>query len=231
MTIAENVNKIHKEIAETAQQCGRTPDGITLLGVTKTIETERIKQLLNAGVTTLGENRVQEFLPKYEALSILPNPPEWHFIGHLQKNKVKYIIDKVTLIHSVDSIGLAQEINKQAKKIGIVMNILVEVNIAEEFSKFGIAPQQILKFVNHLKDLHNVQLKGLMCVPPFVENAQENRLNFRKMRNLQVDIQGKSLYSTELDILSMGMSGDYLVAIEEGATIVRLGTALFGDRV
>ena len=231
MQIAENVRKIREEIAETAKKCGRNPSEINLIGVTKTVGTEKIKQLLNAGVTTLGENRVQEFLPKYEELSKLPNPPEWHFIGHLQKNKVKYIINKVTLIHSVDSISLAQEINKQAEKIGKVVNILAEVNIAEEFSKFGIPPQQILKFVNDLKDLRNVQLKGLMCVPPFVENAHENRLNFGKMRNLQVDILKESLYSTKLKELSMGMSGDYLVAIEEGATMVRLGTALFGERI
>ena len=231
--ISENVKKARNAIAEAAKKVGRDPETVTLIGVTKTVGIERIKSLLAAGVTTLGENRVQEFLPKYEALSKLDNPPEWHFIGHLQKNKVKYIIDKVILIHSVDSISLAEEINKQAMKINKIVNILIEVNIAEESSKFGVKIEQISDSIRNIESMSYIRLKGLMCVPPFVENAQKNRLNFVKMRNLLVDINKKYIYhkkKQDLFELSMGMSGDYGVAVEEGATMIRLGTALFGDR-
>jgi len=228
--ISENVKFAREAIAVAAKKSGRTPDEVKLIGVTKTINTEKIKELLAAGVTILGENRVQEFLPKYEELSTLSSPPEWHFIGHLQKNKVKYIIDKVTLIHSVDSLPLAAEINKQAKRVGRVMDILAEVNIAEESSKFGMSTEQILDFAESLKYMPNIRLTGLMCVPPFVENAEENRVNFVNLRKIFVDIHTRKMYHTEMRDLSFGMSGDYPVAVEEGATMVRLGTALFGER-
>ena len=234
MSIANNVKAVTENIKEAADRTGRDLNDITLIAVTKTIGTEQIKEIISCGITTLGENRVQEFLPKYEVLSTLELPPKWHFIGHLQKNKVKYIIDKVDLIHSVDSIELAQEINKQAEKTGRIMPILAQVNIAEESSKYGMPCEQIFDFIAKTEHMSYLQLNGLMCVPPFVENAQENRPNFKKMRTLIVDIhKGSGYHKTPFNLkeLSMGMSGDYAVAIEEGSTMVRIGTSLFGERV
>jgi len=231
MSIAENVKEVREKIEIAAKKSGRESNKVALIGVTKTVQTPQIKELLASNVKVLGENRVQEFLPKYEVLSReMSAPPEWHFIGHLQRNKVKYIIDKVDLIHSVDSIELAQEINKQAQRFGKIMQFLAEVNIAKEPSKFGICPDQILEVAKKLVNMRHVRLAGLMCVAPFVENGEENRQNFKKMRNLLLDIQRKGLYDTEIQELSMGMTGDYEVAIEEGATMVRLGTALVGSR-
>jgi len=229
MSIYENVAKIRETIAASAKKSGRDPQDIKLIGVTKTIELPQIKELIAADVTDIGENRVQEFLPKYEALNT--ENINWHFIGHLQRNKVKFIADKVDLIHSVDSLPLAQEINRCAEKYGRIINILVEINIAEEFSKFGISSDEILEFIKNLVKLPNIRFSGLMCIPPFVENAEKNRRFFENLRNLQLDIQGACLYDTTRFELSMGMTGDYSVAIEEGATMVRIGTALFGVRI
>jgi len=227
--ISENVAAIQEKIAISARKSGREPKDIKLIGVTKTIDLPRIKELLAAGVEDIGENRVQEFLPKYEALNA--ENVNWHFIGHLQRNKVKFIADKVDLIHSVDSLPLAEEVNRCAEKAGRVIKILIEVNIAEESSKFGILKCGIFEFVENLVKLPHVSLCGLMCVPPFVENAEENRRFFENMRNLKLDIQRNWLYHTIPLELSMGMTGDYSVAIEEGATMVRIGTALFGERI
>lgn len=229
--IARNVADIREKIAIAARKSGREPDEIKLVGVTKTIDAGRIKELLAVGVTDIGENRVQEFLPKYEHFQGESlKPKSWHFIGHLQRNKVKFIIDKVDLIHSVDSLSLAEEINKQAKKIGRVINILVEINIAGETSKFGIRPDEAKSFAESLKIMENIQFSGLMCVPPFVENSEENRRMFEKMRDLSVDISNHSSYDRGHLELSCGMTGDFSEAIESGATIVRIGTALFGNR-
>jgi len=228
--MTENVSKIKAKIKAAAERSGRTIDDITLIGVTKTVEPARIRELLFAGVRNLGENKVQEFLPKYDFFKDDKNPPVWHFIGHLQKNKVKYIIDKVKIIHSVDSLSLAEEINKQAKKLGIVMKIMIEINIADEDTKFGLPPNQALDFYEKLQHLKNVEVIGLMCLAPFVENAEENRHFFQKMRNLLLDIKGKYPHNVKLDRLSMGMSGDFEVAIEESSNMVRIGTALFGNR-
>ncbi|MCL2217665.1 MAG: YggS family pyridoxal phosphate-dependent enzyme [Defluviitaleaceae bacterium] len=227
--IHENVAAIRGQIAASAKKSGRDPNDIKLIGVTKTIDVSRIKELLVAGVGDIGENRVQEFLPKYEILK--PEKPIWHFIGHLQRNKVKFIADKVDLIHSVDSMALAEEIDRQAKKFNRVINILLEVNIAGEISKFGIPPCEILESAKNLVKLPNVRLSGLMCVAPFVENAEENRRFFEKMRNLRLDIQRNCIYYTNRLELSMGMTCDYSVAIEEDATMIRIGTALFGSRM
>ena len=222
--IKKNAAAIYSEISATAIKSGRSPYEIQLIGVTKTIDHERIRQLIAAGVTILGESRVQEFLPKYEYLR--ESRPTWHFIGHLQRNKVKFIIDKVTMIHSVDSIALAQEIDKRAGGAGIIMDILVEINIAEEDSKHGIAPSQAHALVEELAKLCNVRVKGLMCLAPYVDNPEDNRHYFTKMRNLLHEINEGHAYGHSLTELSMGMSGDYAIAIEEGATIVRIGTAL-----
>ena len=231
MGIYENVKEIREKIAEAAKKSGRRPDEIKLIGVTKTIETDRIKELLAAGVEDIGENKVQEFLPKYDTLEGSDTrPARWHFIGHLQRNKVKFIADKVDLIHSVDSLPLAEEINKRAGEAGRKLDVLAEVNIAGETAKYGFAPDSVLSVVEKLQKMSNIQLTGLMCVAPFVENPEKNRVYFEKMRSLCVDIQSSYLYyTTKLD-LSMGMTGDFTVAIEEGATMVRIGTALFGNR-
>jgi len=223
--IEKNVAEIRKNIASAAMKSGRYPEDIKLIGVTKTIEISKINELLVAGVKDIGENRVQEFLPKYEALNAIK--PTWHFIGHLQRNKVKYIADKVDLIHSVESLSLAQEIDKCAAKHNRVIDFLVEVNIGMEASKFGVSPDDVLGFVEKLLRFPNIRFAGLMCIAPFVENPEENRLLFGKMRNLRVDITRHLLYDTPPLTLSMGMTGDYVVAIEEGATMIRIGTALF----
>ena len=220
--IKKNVSEIYSKITEAANKSGRNPEDIKLLGVTKSIELKRIKELIDSGVEILGENRVQEFLPKYEALP----SKTWHFIGHLQSNKVKYIIDKVDLIHSVDSLLLLEEINKQALKKNRIVNILAEINIANEKSKFGFKPEEILDVVEKLQTMPYICLKGLMCVAPLVENAEENRPHFKTMKKLLLDIQEKYQYHHICE-LSMGMSGDFEVAIEEGSTMVRIGTLLF----
>ena len=213
---------IAKIISAAAKKSGRNHTDIKLVGVTKSMDTTTIAKLLDEGVQDLGENRVQDFLPKYEKM--LPQNPTWHFIGHLQRNKVKFIIDKVAMIHSVDSIGLANEIDKQAKKIGKNIDILMEVNIANEASKYGVSPDDIISFANELTPLTNIRVRGLMCIAPYVENPEDNRPYFKNMRNLLVDINKCSHHN--LTELSMGMSGDYAVAIQEGATMVRIGTAL-----
>jgi len=231
--IEKNLAVINNIISAAAIKSGRRFKDIKLIGVTKTVEPERIRQLILTGETygadviCLGESRVQEFLPKYEALQE-PLIPIWHFIGHLQRNKVKFIIGKVSMIHSVDSLALAQEIDKHANQAGCIMDILVEINIAGEDSKHGIRPEETLSFVENLMKFSNIQVRGLMCIAPFVENPENNRHFFKKMRNLLLDIKAQHPHNHSLTELSMGMSGDYAVAIEEGATMVRIGTALFG---
>jgi len=211
--IKQNVARIMSVISEA---------GATLVGVTKSLSVETIRELAQAGLTCFGENRVQEFLPKYEALADIQ--PTWHFIGHLQRNKVKFIIDKVAMIHSVDSLSLAQEINKRAAQVGRIMDILIEVNIAGEDTKQGVPPTEAKSLARELAQLSNIHVKGLMCIAPFVENAEDNRIHFRNMRNLLVDINAEHPHN--LTELSMGMSGDYYIAIHEGSTMVRIGTAL-----
>ncbi|MCL2360923.1 MAG: YggS family pyridoxal phosphate-dependent enzyme [Defluviitaleaceae bacterium] len=216
------LDHINEVITAVAIKSGRNSADIKLIGVTKTMESEAIVRLVAEGVTSLGENRVQDFLPKYEALR--PNEPEWHFIGHLQRNKVKFIIDKVAMIHSLDSLALANEINKRAEQVRKVMDVLIEVNIGDEESKHGVCPTKALGLAREILPLKNIRLQGLMCIAPFVENPEDNRQYFKNMRKLLVDINNCSPHN--LRELSMGMSGDYAIAIEEGATMVRIGTAL-----
>ena len=232
MSIKENVDAIREAITASAKKSGRDPSEIKLIGVTKTVDVLRISELLASGVTDIGENRVQDFLPKYDYFQknfkeLENRPNEWHFIGHLQRNKVKFIADKVDLIHSVDSLPLAVEINRRGEQVGKIVNILAEINISGEPSKYGIPPDDILEFIENLANMQFVRLTGLMCMAPFVENPEENRVFFSKMRKISVDIQNKCIYHTKLISLSMGMSNDFSVAIEEGATMVRIGTALF----
>ena len=225
--IAENIKEIRANIDEAARRSGRDPKDVLLLAVSKTVEVPKIKAAVECGLDELGENRVQEIMEKNEPLG--PDV-KWHLIGHLQTNKVKYIIDKVKLIHSVESLKLAEEINKQAGKHGITADVLVEINMAGEESKFGILPEQAEEFIRELANLGNIRVRGLMTVAPFVENGEENRVYFRNMKQLLVDINAKKINNITMDILSMGMTGDYITAVEEGATIVRVGTGIFGSR-
>ena len=222
----DNYNQISQKIACAAEKSGRGYEDITLLAATKTVDIDIINHAIESGVKVIGENRVQEFLSKYENYS----PVERHFIGHLQTNKVKDIIDKVSLIHSVDSYRLAEEISRQAVKRNITMNILLEINIGDEESKSGFCYDEAVDAVEKIAKLDGVRVKGLMAIPPICETPEQNRHYFAKMKKLFIDIGLKKIDNSSMDILSMGMSDDYEVAIEEGATMVRLGTALFGRR-
>lgn len=225
--ISENIENIRKNIDAACKRSGRDPKDVLLLAVSKTVDVDRIKVAVDCGLNSLGENRVQEIMEKYEPMG---ENVKWHLIGHLQTNKVKYIIDKVELIHSVESIKLAEEINKQAKKHNLVMDVLVEVNMADEESKFGVKPEETEGFIRELSLMDNIRVRGLMTVAPNVENGEENRVYFRNMKQLLVDINAKNINNINMDILSMGMTGDYETAVEEGATIVRVGTGIFGKR-
>ena len=225
--LKENLAAVRENIAAAAEKSGRRAEDIRLIAATKTVEPARIQELLSLGVTCLGENRAQELLAKYGQFA---PEPEWHMIGHLQTNKVKQILDKVTLIHSVDSIRLAEMINRCAGGMGRTADILVEINIAGEDNKYGIQPEQTGDFIEQLSDYSNICVKGLMCIAPYVMNPEYNRNIYKKMSNIFVDMQAVFAHNMGVKYLSMGMSGDYRVAIEEGANMVRIGTALFGER-
>ena len=222
--IQDNVKRVLDDIRETAVKAGRNPDEITLVGVTKTVTAKEAQELMDAGVVTLGENRVQSLLDKYE---VLGDKPTWHLIGHLQTNKVKYIADKVAMIHSVDSLHLAEEINRQFEKAGRVANILLQVNVSGEESKFGVTPDAVFRLAEQVSLLEHVQVQGLMTMAPIMENSAETRKVFSGLQKLSVDIQAKKYDNVYMRHLSMGMSGDYREAIMEGATLVRIGSALF----
>lgn len=222
--ISENVERVRAEIFDAAIRSGRRPEDVTLCAVTKTVDALAAQETLDAGVKVLGENRVQSLLEKYDALG---NQPQWHLIGHLQTNKVKYIIDKVSLIHSVDSVRLAEEIDRRAKAAGRRMDILIEVNVAGEASKFGIRPEETERMMEQLAGFENICVRGLMTIAPLPETSGANRKYFSKLRELFIDIQSKKYDNSNMDVLSMGMSRDFVEAVEEGATIVRVGTALF----
>ncbi len=222
--IQDNIERIRSNIFEAAIRAGRKPEEIQLCAVTKMVDSKTAQEVLDAGVDILGENRVQSLLEKYEAIG---NKAQWHLIGHLQTNKVKYIIDKVSLIHSVDSVHLAEEINRRAQMAGKVIDILVEVNVSGEASKFGVAPGNLEPMLENLALFSNIRLRGLMTIAPKQEKVGANRKYFSKLHELFVDIRSKKYDNSNIDTLSMGMSGDYVEAVEEGATIVRVGTALF----
>ncbi len=222
-----NLEEVNKKIEIAAKKSGRRREDIFLLPVTKTMPTEKMQVVYDYGIKAFGENKVQEILDKYDKF---PNDTKWHLIGHLQTNKVKYIIDKVTLIHSVDSEKLAEEIDKKASAAGIVMDILVEINVALEDTKFGIKLEETEEFIKRISKLKNIRIKGLMTVAPYVENPEDNRHYFRELRKLSVDIGKKNIDNVYMDILSMGMTNDYEIAIEEGSNMVRVGTGIFGKR-
>jgi hypothetical protein len=223
----ENIATIKKQIEEAARRSGRDPKEITLIAVSKTYPLEKVEEAIECGCNDFGENKVQEVVQK---IPLVSKPVNWHFIGHLQTNKVKYIVEDVTLIHSVDSIKLAKEINKQADKRNRICNVLVEVNVAKEESKHGIEVEEVVDFLKEMSTLKSIKVKGFMTVAPFVENPEENRSVFRKLYNLSVDIQKQNIDNIDTDILSMGMSNDFEIAIEEGATMIRIGTKIFGTR-
>lgn len=225
--LAYNLEKVKNKISVTAQNAGKSEKEITLIAVSKTKPVSMLQEVYDLGVRDFGENKVQEIMEKY---ALLPSDIRWHMIGHLQRNKVKYIIDKVSLIHSVDSLRLAEEIDKEAKKHQLIMPILIQVNIAEEESKFGLSSLEILEEIKKISRLSHIKVKGLMTVAPFVENGEDNRKYFKLIKQLSVDIMNENIDNVCMDIISMGMTGDYQTAIEEGSTMVRIGTAIFGER-
>ena len=225
--ITENLEQVRKNIEEACRAVNRDTGEVTLISVSKTKPVSMLQEAYDAGSRDFGENKVQEIMDKYPQL---PSDIRWHMIGHLQRNKVKYIVDKVALIHSVDSVRLAETIDKEAEKHGVIANILIEVNVAKEESKFGLMPEEVPEFVEKIAGFPHIRVKGLMTIAPFVENPEENRPIFAHLRKLSVDIAKKNIDNITMSILSMGMTNDYQVAIEEGATMVRVGTGIFGAR-
>ncbi len=225
--LKDNLKTVEENINLACAKCGRDRSEVTLIAVSKTKPLEMLKEIYEAGARNFGENKVQELCDKIE---LMPNDVEWHMIGHLQRNKVKYIVGRTSLIHSVDTYRLAEEINVQAKKKNVTVPILVEVNIADEETKFGTSASDAILLVEEIASLENVAVKGLMTVAPNVSNPEDNRLYFRKIKQLSVDIAEKKIDNVSMQVLSMGMTGDYMVAIEEGATMVRVGTGIFGER-
>lgn len=222
--IKDNVKRVLDNIAEAAILSGRKPEDITLVAVTKTVTASQAQEVMDAGVLTLGENRVQSLLDKYE---VLGDAPTWHLIGHLQTNKVKYIADKVSLIHSVESLKLAEEIDRKFGEAKRMAEILVQVNVSGEESKFGVTPFDTFNLIEEISKLENVKVKGLMTMAPLSATPDECKKYFYELKNLSLNIADKKYQNVEMQHLSMGMSGDYKEAISEGATIVRVGSALF----
>lgn len=222
--IKDNVKRVLDNIAETAIAANRNPEDITLVAVTKTVTAKEAKEVMDAGVKTLGENRVQSLLDKYD---VLKDEPIWHLIGHLQTNKVKYIADKVSLIHSVDSLKLAQEIDRKFGENQKCANILLQVNVSGEESKFGVTPDECIRLAESISPLSNVKVKGLMTMAPLVATPDECRKYFHDLNKLSQKLREAKIQNIDMQHLSMGMSGDYREAIMEGATLVRVGSALF----
>ncbi|MEG1449134.1 MAG: YggS family pyridoxal phosphate-dependent enzyme [Oscillospiraceae bacterium] len=227
--VKQNVRDIIDIAKKSALDSSRNPDDIKIMAVTKTVDPELVNVAIDCGIKLLGENRVQELLSKYDFYK--KDNVEIHFIGSLQTNKVKYIIDKVSMIHSVNSLKLANEINKQAKKHNIIMDILIEVNIGGEDSKSGISPTEIYSLLEDISHLSNVKVKGLMAIPPICEKDEQIKHYFDNMYQLFIDIKAKKLDNIDMNVLSMGMSHDYNIAITSGSTLVRVGSKMFGSRI
>ncbi len=225
--LSDNLHEVQENIRKACERSGRNPEDVTLIAVSKTKPVSDIQQIYAAGIREFGENKVQEMNDKQK---VLPGDINWHMIGHLQRNKVKYIVDNVAMIHSVDSVRLAEEISKEAVKKNVAVDILVEVNVAKEESKFGLYTEDVGQFVEQISKLPGINIKGLMTSAPFVDNPEDNRQYFKKLKDLSVDINAKNIDNVHMDFLSMGMTNDYVVAVEEGATHVRVGTAIFGHR-
>ncbi len=225
--ILENIEKVRQNIEAACKKSGRNPEEITLIAVSKTKPYTDIEEALPSGILDYGENKVQELSEKYD---ILPKDIRWHMIGHLQRNKVKYLVGKVSLIHSVDSLRLANQIETEFAKKNMIANVLIEVNMAEEESKFGISAGDTLELIKAMSILPHLRIQGLMTIAPYTDNPETNREYFSKMKKLSVDIREKNIDNVNMNVLSMGMTGDYQVAIEEGATMIRVGTGIFGER-
>ena len=224
----KRLKDVKRRIEKAAQTSGRLPDSIRLVAVSKTIPAKKVKEAMEAGVTLFGENYVQEAGVKFNEL--YEYHASWHFIGHLQSNKAKYAVRLFDLIHSVDSLKLARELNKQAKKVNKIQDVLIQVNMSGETSKSGIAPQDVASLIKEISSLENLTIKGLMTMPPFFNDPDTVRPYFSALRDLRDQLKKESPPNVTLAELSMGMTGDYEVAIAEGATLVRIGTAIFGKR-
>ncbi len=225
--VTENLKLVEEKISGACRRCGRKREEVTLIAVSKTKPVEMIQEALQSGIRTFGENKVQEILQKQP---LLPDGLDWHMIGHLQRNKVRQIAGKVCMIHSVDSLRLAEQIQKEYNNLDMTAKILIEVNIAGEESKFGLAPEKTEEVIRKIAEMPNLKACGLMTIAPFTDDPEENRIHFSNLRKLLVDINSKNIDNISMTELSMGMTGDYEVAIEEGATMVRVGTGIFGNR-
>ena len=225
--IKDNIAEVKENIERAAGKAKRDVNDVTLIAVSKTKPVEMIREAYDTGIRDFGENKVQEIMDKYDKL---PGDIRWHMIGHLQTNKVKYIVDKVCMIHSVDSLKLAAEISKQAVKVSREIPILIEVNVGDEESKFGVTFDEAEDLIRQIAPLSGIKINGLMAVAPYTEDPEQNRGYFARLRQLSVDITSKNIDNVSMSVLSMGMTGDYGVAIEEGSTCVRVGTGIFGER-
>lgn len=226
-SIRENIDAVNRIKGEAAVKSGRKAEDVLLCAVTKTRTADEINEAIDAGITDIGENKVQEIMDKFDSVK----PVRWHLIGHLQTNKVKYIIDKVSMIHSVDSLHLAQEIDKRAAQHGITMDILIQVNSAQEESKFGISADETEGMIRDILDkCPNIRIRGLMCIAPFAENPEDVRVYFAQVKKLYDEYSSIEHKNLDFKYLSMGMSHDYEVAILEGSNLIRVGTAIFGER-
>lgn len=225
--LQENLQKVEERICAACARAGRSRDEVTLIAVSKTKPVPMLQEIYDCGVRDFGENKVQELTEKYE---VLPDDIRWHMIGHLQRNKIKYIIGKTALIHSVDSIRLAEAIESEAAKKDCIVDVLLEVNVAKEESKFGFMPEEVPEIIGQFSSFSHIRVKGLMTIAPYVADPEKNRAHFANLKKLSVDIEAKKVNNVTMSIFSMGMTNDYEVAIEEGATVVRVGTGIFGER-
>lgn len=225
--VKENITEVRRRIADACIRAGRDPDSVTLIAVSKTKPIPMIEEAYESGSRDFGENKAQDMRDKHDAME---SDIRWHFIGHLQTNKIKYVVGRAHMIHSVDSFHLAQAIEAECVKKDVYMPVLIEINVAGEESKFGVTPEETEALIREISVLPHLQVTGLMTIAPFVENAEENRQYFRKLHDLYIDIQSKSIDNVNMSVLSMGMTGDFEIAVEEGATHVRVGTGIFGER-
>ncbi len=226
-TIRDHLNEVRENIQKACEKAGRSPQEVTLIAVSKTKPLFMLEEAYEAGARDFGENKVQEILEKHPKM---PEDARFHMIGHLQRNKVKQVLPHAVLIHSVDSYRLAEQISQEAGKLGITAKILLEVNVAKEESKFGMMPEDVEEMVGQIAALPHLQIEGLMTIAPFVDDPEKNRPVFRKLYQLSVDIKKKNIDNVNMGVLSMGMTGDYQVAVEEGSTMIRVGTGIFGAR-
>lgn len=227
MEISDNLRLVEENIAAACNRAGRRREEVKLIAVSKTHPVEAVKEAMRCGIRSFGENKVQELKDKMEKID---DSLDWHLIGHLQTNKVKYVVGKVSLIHSLESIRLAEALEKEAVKRGVIVDVLVEVNIAGEDTKFGVLPENVEDFIREVAKFEHIRVKGLMTVAPIAQKSEENRKYFKNLNKIMVDLNSKNIHNVSMNVLSMGMTGDYETAIEEGATLVRVGTGIFGHR-